>query len=176
MGHPSIDHASIAKWLPRAKQGDETALGMLIDLTQDHLFRFCMYLCNNPSQAEDLCQETFLKCLDRLESVQDEKGLLPWLFKIAKNQFIDFTRSARPKEEGLGEQAEMAQNTESDVILTVRECLSRLTPEERIVLVLVDSEGCSYREAAQVVGITEEALKSRVFRARKAFLRLFEKS
>lgn len=181
MGYPSVDLKSIEKWLPLAKKGDETALGMLIELTQSHLFRFSLYLCNDRQRAEDLCQEAYIKTLDRLESIEDPAKLLPWMFQVIKNQFIDYTRSAKSKEssfEDEGDSSEIVESTTSspDTTLTVRACLAKMSEDHRVVIILVDSEGHSYSEAAQMIGITEEALKSRLFRARKEFLEIFQKS
>lgn len=181
MGYPSVDLQSIEKWLVLAKKGDETALGMLIELTQGHLFRFSLYLCHDRQRAEDLCQDAYLKTLNRLDSIEEASKLLPWMFQVIKNQFIDYTRSAKSKEtsfEDEGDSSEIVESSTSspDTTLAVRACLAKLTEDHRLVIVLVDSEGYSYSEAAQLIGITEEALKSRLFRARKEFLEIYQKS
>lgn len=180
MGHPVADTTEISKWFKRAQKGDETAISRLIDLTQTHLYRFCLYLTNDPQKAEDITQETLIKVLENLDSIEDPTKLMSWLFRAAKNRFIDGVRSPQAKEistEGENETAfepEPSQ-VDTDTVLGVRNALAALTEDERAVLVLIDSEGHTYEEAAQVIGITEEAVRSRLHRARKAFLKIFSK-
>lgn len=178
MGHPQVNPAELKQWLDLAKSGDETAFSRIIELTQDHLFRFCFYVCGDRQRSEDLCQETYIKALTRLESVDDAHHFMGWLFRVAKNHFIDSTRSAASKAVSVDvtQLDSLSTNDDQDQVMVVRECMAQLSEEERMVIVLVDSEGHSYSEAAEIIGITEESLKSRLHRARKAFVKIFNKS
>ena len=181
MGHPSVDPHELKKWFDLAKDGDETGLSRLIDLTQDHLFRFCFYVCGNRTKTEDLCQEVFIKVLGNLDSIEDSTKFMPWLFRVAKNHFIDTVRSPKSKETSIETQEAKGGFIESvesspQVALEVREALNQLSDEERAVILLVDSEGYSYAEGARILGISEEAFKSRTFRARKSFIEIYSKN
>lgn len=177
------DLEDLSRYVQLAQKGDEQGFALLIDATQDSLFRFCFYLSGNRQLAEDLCQECFVRALEQIKSLKDPASFKGWLLRMAKNLFLDHVRSPRNRPsdpvETLDEGAEQAQRTESmpvaELSLQVRQALESLAPEERLSILLVDLEGQSYAEAAEVIGITEEALRSRLHRARKAFVKNFSR-
>ena len=178
MGTPSVDLKELTRWFKLAQKGDETALSKLIDLTQDHLYRFCVYLSNDTVLAEELSQDTLIKACENLKKIEDPSKFMSWMFTAARNRFIDLKRSPKAKEvsvegeDGTVHEPEPSQ-VETDTVLGVRYALAELSEDERTVLVLIDSEEYSYAEAAQIIGITEEAVRSRLHRARKALLKVF---
>ncbi len=181
MGTPSVDLEELSRWFKHAQKGDETALARIIDLTQDHLFRFCVYLCNDTALAEEISQDTLIKAFENLKKIENPSKFVSWMFTAARNRFIDLKRSPKAREISVeGEDGTLYEpepnQVDTDTVLGVRNALQELTEEERTVLVLIDSEEYSYAEAAQVIGITEEAVRSRLHRARKAFLKVFSKN
>lgn len=154
-----------------AKAGDSTAWRELIEATQNRLYRFCIVLCGDPVRAEDLCQEAYLKTFDKLSKLDKPAAFLDWLFRMTRNLYIDQVRSRskevleEPGEEGEGAPAALAEH------LAVHETLSQFEPEDRYLLLLIDMEEYSYKEAGAVLGISEDAVRSRVFRLRQEFLK-----
>lgn len=160
-------------------KGDQQAFGTLIGLTQHRLFKFCLYLCGDRVVAEDLCQEAYLRAYNRMDSLTKAESFLDWLFRIAKNLFIDHLRSGQSRESELDEeQLESlgAETSDLSEILAVHKSLAQFETDDRYLLLLVDYEGRTYQEAAEMMGISEDAVRSRLFRLRQAFLEKWNKA
>lgn len=161
-----------------AARGDRDAFGALIEATQHRLFKFCLYLSGDRIVAEDLCQESYLRAYGRLRDLTKAEAFLDWIFRIAKNLFIDQVRSGRSRETELTEDQLASLGVEdSDLseIIAVHKSLSQFEPEDRYLLLLVDCEGRTYREAADMMEISEDAVRSRLFRLRQEFLKNWNK-
>lgn len=175
MGHPLIE--GLEEQVRRAQEGDERALAFLIEATQERLYRFFLYLSANPQLSADLTQDTFIKVLENLHTLREPAGFVSWLLKTGKNLFLDHVRSPRSQEHAELESApesELAVSRDLDLVVRIHRALERLEPEDRLVLLLVDLEEHSYAEAAKILGISENAVRSRLHRARQAFENEFE--
>ena len=163
-----------------AKDGDEHALSLLIERSQTRLHRFCLYLTGDLRLAEDLCQDAYVKVLEKLKSLRKAGDFQAWLYRTAKNLYIDRWRRAKRHEplpldsvqESLGTQAEPMP----DLVLEIRGALASLDPEDQALLLLIDQQGHSYKEAAEILGLSEAAVTSRIHRVRRAFLEAYEKA
>ncbi|WP_413288101.1 RNA polymerase sigma factor [Bdellovibrio sp. HCB337] len=167
----------IVRLVAKVQGGDESARGPLIQLTQNRLYKFCLLLCHNKELAEDLCQETFIKAFRNIQTIQNPAVFYGWMCQVAKNLFIDHTRSASSKDhvsdESLGD---VAGRSDMDVVLSVQKVLSQFEPEDRFLLMLVELEGHSYKEAGEITGLTEDAVRSKLHRLRSLFIKKFNKS
>jgi RNA polymerase sigma-70 factor (ECF subfamily) len=162
----------------RAQAGDEQAFGFLIDQTQDRLFRFFTYLTSSRQLAEDLSQDTYIKALENIKKLKTPELFLSWLFKTGKNLFLDHVRLHKnSRSVTVAEIPESPEGAPSGggptLNLDIKRALDALPPDDRVVLVLVDMEAHSYLEASEIIGISESALRSRVHRARKAFMQIY---
>ncbi len=168
----------LKKQFELAVQGNQSAQAALIDLTQLSLFRFCLYLCGNRQLAEDICQDTYIKAFENLKYIQKADSFQSWLMKTAKNLFLDYKKSPKNKiKADIDDLAEeLGQSENKEQILYIRECLGTLDEAERTILLLIDLEGMSYEEAAQVLDIKLENLKTKLHRARTAFIQRYNKS
>lgn len=164
----------------KAQAGDEAATRILIESSQDRLFRFCMYLAGNPELAQDICQDTYLKVLEKLGSLQDPNAFMSWLFRAAKNRFLDHLKSRKAADErtleDLPESVLPSSTPEYENVLEVRRVMAMLDPDERVVLLLIDLEGYSYGQAAETTGDSESAIRSRLHRARQSFRKEMKKT
>jgi RNA polymerase sigma factor (sigma-70 family) len=170
-----------AKLVVAAQRGDASALSQLVEAAQPRLYRFCFYLCGNAPRAEDLCQEAFVKALNNLKKVKEPARFISWLFKATKNHFLDDVKAARNREsesiDGSDEEGgspmphadALKIEPEQEGLTAVHEALSKLDKDDRMILLLIDMEERSYQEAAEIIGISEAAVRSRLHRARKAF-------
>jgi RNA polymerase sigma-70 factor (ECF subfamily) len=178
----------ILKCVLAAQAGDLAAYGELIELTQDRLMRFSVLLAGNRELAQDLCQEVYVKLFDALKKLKEPEKFNSWLFRVTKNLFIDNYRSEMPTESLTDDeefkgskldriQAEQAGGeppaSASDTVIQVRDALNTLGSEDRVLILLVDMEGHSYQEAAEIIGISENSARSRLHRARKKFLNIY---
>lgn len=158
--------------LSDAVSGDDKALKQLIELVHPRILKFLIFLCHNDSLAHDLCQETMIKMLNHLKTLRDPQKFYPWLFQCAKNLYFDHLKSAKNREnvdledidDGLLVAPEGAQNE----LLTFRKLLSQIETDYQVVILLIDVEGYSYEEAGQILSLSEDAVRSRLHRARQA--------
>lgn len=169
------DHAALAAIIIRIQQGDERAPGELVDAVQAKLFKFCILLCRNREVAEDLCQEALVKSLRNLQNLKNPETYWAWLYQITRNLFIDQKRKPEEREEFL-EMQEFDSKADFDLVLSVQKVLSQFEPEDRMLLLLVELEGCSYKEASEVLHISEDAVRSRLHRLKSAFVKKYNSS
>jgi RNA polymerase sigma-70 factor (ECF subfamily) len=158
-----------------ARSFDDEALPHL-----DALYRVALRLTGDPSQAEDLVQDTMLKAYRSWRQYRPGTNAKGWLLTILRNTFINDYR--RRKHEPIAMDLEAAEPhalyrsiQESDpegaffsqiVDAKVLEAIDALPPEFREVLVLSDIEGMRYGEIAETLQIPVGTVKSRLFRAR----------
>jgi len=153
----------------------------LTDL-RPRLFRTALGLCGDAQQADDLVQEALEKALAGLHRLKKTESLEAWVFTILTNCHRDQRRRRNPEEPvqewpdaGLPEMGEIldAENT----IQRVRHAISCLNPGHREVLILVDIEGFSYAEVADILQIPIGTVMSRLNRGRQRLKSLlFEKA
>jgi RNA polymerase sigma-70 factor (ECF subfamily) len=170
----------LALELARAQSGDRNGAARLIEATQGRLYRFCLFLSRNPYLAQDLCQDTYVRLIENLQTITHAGTLQGWLFKTAQRLYFDFLKRSVNRGhldlESVPESvAGLVDAGALDHVVQVHRALGDLKPEERVVLLLVDREGYSYAEAAILLGIKEDALRSRLHRARAAFAKRFER-
>jgi len=168
------DNKDIAILVQRVLAGDELAHAELIEATQSRLYKFCLLISHNREIAEDLCQETFIKSFHNIKSLKNPETFVGWMYQIARNLFIDMKRKPASKEEHQAETTLHAgRNADLDVIMNVQKVLSHFEPDDKILLLLVELEGYSYKEAAETIGTTEDAVRSKLHRLRALFIKKF---
>ncbi len=141
------------------------------------LRRFALALTGQRAEADDLVQDTVERALRHLHQWEAGTRLDHWMFRIAKNRFIDTRRQHRRSGEFLvdapGEAVEVAIDGEAAMqsrltLQQVARAMARLPLEQREALALVVIEGLSYRDAADVLAVPIGTLTSRIARAREA--------
>jgi RNA polymerase sigma-70 factor (ECF subfamily) len=141
------------------------------------LQRFCFALTGSVADGDDLVQDTIERALKNLHSWEPGTRLDNWMFRIAKNRFVDGRRAA--KRQGLVEidapedaamvSTDGARVVEAHLTLkSVNQALQNLPVDQREAVALVLIEGLSYREAADILAIPIGTLTSRIARARAA--------
>ena len=156
-----------------AQRGDSQAIRELIEATQTRLYRFSLVLCGDPARAEDLCQEAYLKAIANLNKVTKADSFVPWLFQVTRNLFLDQVRSTR-ETASLTEKMDKRTAPENAEYYAVHQVLAQFEEVDRWLLMLIDMEEYTYREAGLMLGLTEDAVRSRLFRLRKEFLQKWE--
>ena len=140
------------------------------------------YLCRligDQKQAEDLAQDAFVKAYRALDRLPVEANTRAWLYRIATNTALDWLRRRRliswlPLLDR--DSHPTAQTTFSEASLesmAVQQTLGRLSSRYRIPLVLYACQGLSTQEIAEILHISRGAVKTRLFRAREKFRRLY---
>ena len=149
---------------------------------KDTVYGYLYYMSREEQVSMDLSQETFLKVYRSLDKFKGQCSEKTWCLTIARNTFLSYARKRRPEllEEADWERmADHADGPEESVLqkeqgVMVRQVLARLSEPERTVLLLRDYEGLSYREIEEIMGLSEVAVKGRIFRARQHFRSLYE--
>ena len=153
----------------------------------DSLYDFAGWLTGNSAEAEDLTQETYLKALRGFQSFQQGTNFRAWIFRILRNTFLSLYRRQRnnPTVGGLDTVDADAQGSASEpwllgdieldrlrklVAEEIETALMTLSEEARTVI-LLDLEGLTELEVADVVGCPVGTVKSRLARARAALRR-----
>lgn len=171
-----LEDLSDMELIARSKLGNDDALGVLLRRHSDALYRFCLHLMPNREDAEDICQETLARAMTRVHSLQTSGAFRSWLFSIARNLSIDSHRSRKrlcpmPDEDitplPLYQEAPHERIEEAEEYQTVAEALKKLAQSHQTVLMLREIEGLSYMEIAQRLDISQSAVETLLFRARR---------
>ena len=150
--------------------GDPHAFGELYRWHRDRMWAVAMRTCSDRELAADAVQDAFIAAFRRSASYRGEAAVTTWLHRIVVNACLDRLRRVRPTSElpeydladGRDEHASL------EVQLDVRQALAKLPEGQRLALVLVDMQGLSVAEAAQVLDVAEGTIKSRCARGRAA--------
>ena len=162
-------------------RGDAEAYAVIVRRYQDRVLRLCFSILGG-MDAEDAAQEVFLKAYDSLDRFRMEASFSTWLYAIAYRHCLNLldkrnrrkTESLDALKEKMGERAdslaaEPERSGREDAAAAVRPLLEGLSHDERAILALRELEALSYKEIARTLGISVDAVKIRLFRARAAF-------
>ena len=168
--------------MSRYADGDDSAFTDVHAALSARLQAFLLRLTRSPTLADDLVQETFLRIHRARGSFADGARLVPWSYAIARNVYIDHTRSPSTQRERVasGDEAPGADlptgrdadgeelTIARDLARAVERTLATLPANQREAFVLLRYEGMSVADAAEVLGVTEGAIKLRAFHAYEA--------
>ncbi|MBI4247986.1 MAG: sigma-70 family RNA polymerase sigma factor [Elusimicrobia bacterium] len=163
------------------RAGRRELFAELVRRYQDRILGLCASILSDRSQAEDAAQEIFIKAFRALDDFRGGAAFATWLYRVASNHCLDLLRKkSRQKTDSLemlaereGERFEklFAAPDPAGSLLErsdlVERALSRLPPDYRLILTLRESQGLNYREIAQVLNCSLDAVKARLRRARK---------
>ncbi|HWD37622.1 MAG TPA: RNA polymerase sigma factor [Fimbriimonas sp.] len=155
------------RWLNTLSTGDPNALGAIYELYGERVFRYAFRMLGNRADAEDATAETFLRVMRRSNELRSDGAFRTWLFRITRNLCIDRMRQHKLMELPPDAQYSGAEER-STLRVTVQQALSELPQEYVEALILCDLEDLSTQEAADILKISLPALKSRLYRARRA--------
>lgn len=135
------------------------------------LYRFALWLCGREALARDLVQETFLRAWKALESLRDDAAARSWLITILRREYArTFERKTPPLIDiealEIAETSEPGPDRQTERTL-LRQGIARLSPTYREPLLLQVVVGLSCEEIAQELGISRNAVMTRLFRARE---------
>ncbi len=149
------------------------ALAVRLEAARPRLYRMAYAWCQNTALADDLAQEALAKALRRADQLREPEALNPWLFRILSNCWHDHLRKHREVEDIdnvtlLSEVTPESRHQDQQLIDRVRAAILRLPEGQRQVVTLVDLEGFTYAEVAEILEIPIGTVMSRLCRAHNA--------
>ncbi len=165
--------------------GDEGAYRVLVERYQGRIYAIIYGMVRNREDARDLAQETFVKAYRNLPRFRFGASFYTWLCRIAMNVSIDHLRRQKLRRTELYEEGTAARDADGVISLAhhrhdpgrdlerkelrdrIFAALETLPPDQKQVILLREIEGLAYKEIAEVVGIPEGTVMSRLYYARK---------
>src|SRR5262245_21226603 len=189
-GRASVDYRNgeEALLVRRVQSGDELAFREIVDRYQSKVFSIIYGILRNHNDAEDIAQQVFAKIYFSIKNFDFRSSLITWIYKITVNECFDYLRKKKVRklvyESDLSEdEVRRVENTEpagdrqplADSNLARRDyvlkLLTRVSEEERLLLMLKELEGYSVEELAEKTGMNENTIKVKLFRARQKLVK-----
>lgn len=185
MDHRTSDEALLVR---RVQARDEIAFKEIVERYQSKVFSIIYGILRNHNDAEDIAQQVFAKIYFSIGNFDFRSSLLTWIYKITVNECYDYLRKKRVRklvyESDFSEDdALQMENSETamdqvppvDETLERRDLLlkllSRVSEEDRSLMLLKEVEGHSVEELAQMTGMNENTIKVKLFRTRQKLLK-----
>jgi len=170
-------------------RGSEDAFERFVEVYHAKIFRYSFTMCGQREDAEEVAQETLMKVFENLGQLREPERLKPWVFRIAKNACLMKRRKSvfAPQrelsldellpgrnEDGRGEHLEIADWSaapervalDSELSEALRRAVERLPDIYKAVFLLRDVEEMPTEDCAEVLGVSGDAIKTRLHRAR----------
>lgn len=169
-----------AIWLAQAREGEKDAFSHIVEAYQRPVFSLCYRMLGDAGDAEDAAQETFLRAYRHLNRYDPGRSFATWLLSIASHYCIDRLRKRRlpsfsidDEEYDWWQPPDPGPSPEMALVMDekqtrIRQLLDGLAPRDRAVVVLHYWYEYSYEEIADTLALSESAVKSRLYRARRA--------
>lgn len=172
----------------RAQSGDDSAFQEIVERYQSKVFSIIHGIVRQRNDVEDIAQQVFAKVYFSIRSFDFRSSLITWIYKITVNECYDYLRKKKVRklvyESDLSEdEVRRVENTEPaserqtrvDTTLARRDyiakLLSRLSDEERLLMLMKEVEGHSVEELAGMTGMNENTIKVKLFRARQRLVK-----
>lgn len=168
-----------------AQAGDREAFGYLVERHKDIVYAVAYRFARDPDLAMDLSQNVFIRAYRGIKSFRGKSSFSTWLYRIAMNTCIDWTRKKARSVDSMAVPEEVAEYVGSEPIVArlprepganalsselgeqIQKAIDLLPEYHKSVFVLYEVEGLSYKEIADVVGCSIGTVMSRLHYARK---------
>ena len=168
-------------------EGDQKAFKLLVDTYQLMVVNTCHAFVHDRNEAEDIAQDVFIQVFESLGKFRFESKLSTWLYRIAVNRSINHCKSPRGraikvdieswKQQEVAQSPEMPQQQqlleEQEQLELLHRAIDRLPENQRTALILNKYEELSYKEIAEVMGVTLSSVESLLFRAKNNLEKIF---
>ncbi|MEV0231490.1 RNA polymerase sigma factor [Nonomuraea sp. NPDC050786] len=158
-----------AQLIEAAQAGDRESITAVIHGAHVHVRRFAEHLCASPQDAEDAAQEALIILYRKIGSLRATGALASWMFRIVRNECLRRARLLFDRDAEAG--ADLATSAEDEAIRRleaelVAQAIRELPDVQRRVLIMRDVLGYPGRRVAEVLGLSNAAMKSQLHRAR----------
>ena len=165
--------------------GNHQAFNALIGRWQHRIHHFAYrYFANNDDAAE-ITQRTFIKAYQKLDTLDNDHKFGSWLYKIANNLCLDELKRVGRKKSTSLEALKTAPKTDlhpaadanllkNEAIVLLHKALLQLPESQRVVVIMKEYEGLTFKEIAEIVDAPENTIKSRLYSGLKALKTIFD--
>jgi RNA polymerase sigma-70 factor (ECF subfamily) len=182
-----MDRDTEIEVVERLRAGDRAAFDAIHEAFHARLFTFLLRLARRRDVAEDLVEETWLRLVKHARRLRPDTRLGPWLFTVARHLHVSYVRSRVFEDSasaslmalwpfGTDRTSPFEAAAASELERRIERALASMPAASREVLLLVAVGGLDHADAADVCGITPEALRQRLSRARAALARALAES
>jgi RNA polymerase sigma factor (sigma-70 family) len=178
--------------IQQLRAGDELAFKKLVETYQDMVFNTALGIVQNPEDAEDVAQEVFIQVYRSIDQFKGDARLSTWIYRITTTKALDHIRSRKRKKRFAFITSLFGPNDElvhdpvdfhhPGVSLDKKEeaallfkMINQLPENQKVAFNLHRTEGLSYQEIADIMGLSVSAVESLLFRARQNLRKLLEK-
>lgn len=170
--------------LTQVSIGDEKAFNKLHDFYRPSIYRFIYKFIKSTELSNDICQEVFMKLWEDRSVIQEINSFKSYLFTITKNHTFNCLKRAAVEDRIKGEVLKSyhtSKNDTEDVLLAkeyqqfLQTILDTLPPQSRTVFKLCRQQEKSYEEAAQILGVSSNAIKKHMVKSMKVIRFAVEK-
>ncbi len=174
-----LEQKTVRELVIRAQKGDEQAFAKLIEAYQSVVFRLIFRITGNEADAEDVCQEAFLRAYRALGRFDPERPFGPWILKIAANRALTQAGGRRFEADvdalaetlGGGDAVETGLERAGE-IERVQQAMGRLPAVDRALLALHYEDEMKLAQIAETMGLREGTVRVRLFRARERLMNI----
>lgn len=166
-------------------KGETQEYRVLVDRYKNYVYAIIVRILNNKEEAEEAAQDTFIKCFQYLKSFSGKSKFSTWLYRIAFNTAISYKRKPKIVVSGLENIMHNVASAEHDTSHglyqddkknAIENGLLELAPVDATVLTLFYLKECSMEEISKITGIKTNAVKVKLFRARKKLAEVLKNS
>lgn len=169
----------------KVQAGDSQAFNELVQRWHTKIYRFAYRFFVDGSEADEITQKTFIKTYQNVKNLDDPGKFSPWIYRIANNLCLDeLKRAGRRKSTPLeawveradyGTETSPADELESKELgELIGKALLLIPDEQRVVIILKEYEGLKFREIAEILEVSENTVKSRMYYGLKAVRRILK--
>ena len=154
-------------WVQQAKNGDQQAFFLIYHHFKGRVFAICLRLLAERSQAEDACQEAFVRIWQQLPTFRGESSFATWLHTIASRAAVDLFRRNKVSRLNVDVEVPDVGYEVAHADPQLEQAIMRLPDQARAVFVLFALEGYQHQEIAEMLAIAEGSSKAQYHRARQ---------
>jgi len=177
-----------------AKEGDEQSFNKLVRMWYRRIYNYAFRQCADEFQSEEITQQTFIAVFKNLPKLKEVSSFKPWLYRIATNfcfahgRKLSKSKSIAFSGVSESENHKMSQGEAKEVVFNPERsyqqielenilyaCLQELNEEQRSVLIMKEYEGMKFNEIAEVLKLSENTVKTRLYRGLKILKDLLDK-
>jgi len=164
----------VNRLVKQAKNGDADAFVQLMEQNRQNMYKVAICYVNNPEDAADIIQDTVLTAFEKIRDLKQPRYFKTWLTRILMNKCKDFL-DKRSWEVAFGELPETAYSDTALDNLLYEELIQAVEEQYRDILVLHYVKGFKSKEIAEVLGMKDATVRTRLRRGRENLCQVYEK-